>query len=76
MLLDNADDSPVLAIDFGLAVFFDPKVQLGVLMPSSCPCDLTADMLKCHQHSYLQSEGTMHPQALHVAMRQDNVAGS
>jgi hypothetical protein len=28
MLLHNAEDAPVLAIDFGLAVFFDPKVSL------------------------------------------------
>lgn len=31
MLLDNNDESPVLAIDFGLAVYFDPKVSCAPL---------------------------------------------
>jgi hypothetical protein len=26
MLLTEAEDSPIKALDFGLAVFFDPKV--------------------------------------------------
>jgi hypothetical protein len=27
MLLTEAEDSPIKALDFGLAVFFDPKVR-------------------------------------------------
>ncbi len=29
MLLTDAEDAPVKAIDFGLALFFDPKVRFG-----------------------------------------------
>jgi len=37
MLLHNAEDSPVLAIDFGLAVFYDPKVRPALLARPPAP---------------------------------------